>query len=199
MATKGRIDMLVRFSCLLLLLTGNSYSQRDKLLQADELKDGDELLSAFGKFIAAGVVLLVPLLCYLCYKAWRKLKAEGTSNRVADALSRRSTLLSTMTVSIPGFESLRELIVVDPYFANIMSNLGTTAHSDFLLVDGFLFRGNQLCVPKSSLRMKIISELHGEGHVGRDRTLQLVRDSYFGRQFGVRWRGTWSVVTCVKF
>ncbi|TXG69080.1 hypothetical protein EZV62_004015 [Acer yangbiense] len=58
MATKGRIDMLVRFSCLLLLLTGNSYSQRDKLLQADEIKDGDELLSAFGKFIAAGVVLL---------------------------------------------------------------------------------------------------------------------------------------------
>ncbi|KAK0595664.1 hypothetical protein LWI29_008854 [Acer saccharum] len=84
MATKGRIDMLVRFSCLLLLLTGNSYSQRDKLLQADELKDGDDLLSAFGKFIAAGIVLLVPLLCYLCYKAWRKLKAEDTKIQVGN-------------------------------------------------------------------------------------------------------------------
>ncbi|KAK0598347.1 hypothetical protein LWI29_033898 [Acer saccharum] len=50
MATKGRIDMLVRLSCLLLLLMGNSYSQRDKLLQGEELKDGDELLSTFGKF-----------------------------------------------------------------------------------------------------------------------------------------------------
>ncbi|TXG69082.1 hypothetical protein EZV62_004017 [Acer yangbiense] len=50
MATKGRIDMLVRFSCLLLLLMGGSYSQRDKLLQGEELKDGDELLSTFGKF-----------------------------------------------------------------------------------------------------------------------------------------------------
>ncbi|KAK3219766.1 hypothetical protein Dsin_013736 [Dipteronia sinensis] len=48
MATKGsRIDMLVRFSCLLLLM-GNSYSQRDKLQQGDELKDGEELLSTFG-------------------------------------------------------------------------------------------------------------------------------------------------------
>ena len=50
MATKGRIGMLVRFSCLLLLLTGSCYSQRDKLLQGEELKDGDQLLSTFGKF-----------------------------------------------------------------------------------------------------------------------------------------------------
>ncbi|KAK0596468.1 hypothetical protein LWI29_015923 [Acer saccharum] len=50
MATKGRIDMLVRFSCLLLLLMGSCYPQRDKLLQGEELKDGDELLSTFGKF-----------------------------------------------------------------------------------------------------------------------------------------------------
>ncbi|TXG69078.1 hypothetical protein EZV62_004013 [Acer yangbiense] len=50
MASKGRIDMLVRFSCMLVLLMGNSYSQKDKLLQGEELKDGDELLSTFGKF-----------------------------------------------------------------------------------------------------------------------------------------------------
>jgi hypothetical protein len=51
--------------------------------------------------------------------------------------------------------------------------------SEFLLVDGFLFRGNHLCVPDCSLRLQIIKELHGEGHVGRDRTLQLVKASYF--------------------
>ncbi|KAK1562848.1 hypothetical protein Q3G72_017918 [Acer saccharum] len=52
MATKGIIYMLVRFSCLLLLLMGHSYSQRDTLLQGDlgELKDGDELLSSSSKF-----------------------------------------------------------------------------------------------------------------------------------------------------
>ncbi|PKI36368.1 hypothetical protein CRG98_043241, partial [Punica granatum] len=45
--------------------------------------------------------------------------------------------------------------------------------------DGFLFRGNQLCIPDCSLRAHIIQQLHGEGHVGRDRTLQLVQSSYF--------------------
>ncbi|GJS92900.1 putative reverse transcriptase domain-containing protein [Tanacetum coccineum] len=48
----------------------------------------------------------------------------------------------------------------------------------FFLHDGFLFKGNQLCIPGSSLRLQIIKELHGEGHIGRDRTLQLVQASY---------------------
>ncbi|GJU76162.1 putative reverse transcriptase domain-containing protein [Tanacetum coccineum] len=50
---------------------------------------------------------------------------------------------------------------------------------DFFLHDVFLFKGNQLCIPDSSLRLQIIKELHGEWHVGRDRTLQLVQASYF--------------------
>ncbi|KAK0585247.1 hypothetical protein LWI29_025409 [Acer saccharum] len=84
-----------------------------------------------------------------------------------------------MTVSIPGFESFCNLLMEDPYSVNIITNLGSAENKAFLLVDGFLFRNNQLCIPESSLRVKIIKELHDEGHVGRDRTLQLVRDSYF--------------------
>ncbi|KAK1576040.1 hypothetical protein Q3G72_010377 [Acer saccharum] len=83
MATKGRIDMLVRFSCLLLLLMGGSYSQRDKLLQGEELKDGDELLSTFvqpkeikWRIIAIVGALVVILLCSLSYVARRKYKRK---------------------------------------------------------------------------------------------------------------------------
>ncbi|GJY59190.1 putative reverse transcriptase domain-containing protein, partial [Tanacetum coccineum] len=50
---------------------------------------------------------------------------------------------------------------------------------DFNIHDGFPFKGNQLCIPDTSLHLKIIKELHGEGHVGRDRTLQLVQAFYF--------------------
>ncbi|GJZ14188.1 putative nucleotidyltransferase, ribonuclease H [Tanacetum coccineum] len=50
---------------------------------------------------------------------------------------------------------------------------------NFNIHDGFLFKGKQLCIPNTNLRLKIIKELHGEGHVGRDHTLQLVRASYF--------------------
>ncbi|GKB41004.1 putative nucleotidyltransferase, ribonuclease H [Tanacetum coccineum] len=69
----------------------------------------------------------------------------GVSNRAADALSRRSNLLVSMQVDVPGLDVIR----------------------------------NQLCIPDTSLRLKIIKELHDEGHVGRDRTLRLVQASYF--------------------
>lgn len=42
--------------------------------------------------------------------------------------------------------------------------------------DSFLFKGNQLCVPKGSLRLKIIQEVHNEGHVGCDMMLKFVLD-----------------------
>lgn len=45
--------------------------------------------------------------------------------------------------------------------------------------DGFLFRGDRLCLPDCSLRLQLISEIHNEGHVGRDRTLHLLACSYY--------------------
>lgn len=103
----------------------------------------------------------------------------GVSNRVADALSRRSNLLVSMRVDVPGLDAIREQLAIDPYFSVVLQGVQSGLKPDFLLHDGFLFKGNQLCIPDSSLRLKIIKELHGEGHVGRDRTLQLVQASYF--------------------
>ncbi|CAA7034520.1 unnamed protein product [Microthlaspi erraticum] len=88
-------------------------------------------------------------------------------------------LLSTLQVSITGFSILPELYPNDPYFGKIWTDAQVGVGTDFLLFDGYLFRGAQLCVPECSLRLKIILELHSEGHVGRDRTLQLVTNSYF--------------------
>lgn len=104
---------------------------------------------------------------------------SGVTNRVADALSRRSHLLTTMKVEVIGFDLLPELIDEDRYFAKFVEKVKDGDTDEFMLVDGFLFKGNQLCIPESSLRLKIIKELHEEGHVGRDRTLHLVSQSYF--------------------
>lgn len=51
--------------------------------------------------------------------------------------------------------------------------------STYLIFDGFLFCGAQLCIPECSLRLQLICEIHGEGHIRRDRTLKLVLTSYF--------------------
>ncbi|GJZ53308.1 putative reverse transcriptase domain-containing protein [Tanacetum coccineum] len=103
----------------------------------------------------------------------------GVSNRDVDALSRRSGLLVTMQVDVPGLDVIRDMVTVDPYFLVVLQGVQAGKKLDFFLHDGFLFKGNQLCIPDSSLRLQIIKELHGEGHVGRDRTLQLVQASYF--------------------
>ncbi|KAK1414879.1 hypothetical protein QVD17_30640 [Tagetes erecta] len=104
---------------------------------------------------------------------------SGSLNRVADALSRRSNLLVSMRVVVPGIDTLMEQLMVDPYFSVVLQGVQSGQRSAFLVQYGFLFRGNQLCIPDSSLRLQIVKELHGEGHVGRDRTLQLVQSSYF--------------------
>ena len=107
-----------------------------------------------------------------------KHKARVT-NQVVDALSRRNNLLTAMRLEVSGFDSFCDLLDTDPYFPAIMFVVRASERSDFLLHDGFLFKGNQFCVMDYSLRLRIIQELHGAGYVGRDRTLQLVRDSYF--------------------
>ncbi|VVA38897.1 PREDICTED: reverse mRNAase, partial [Prunus dulcis] len=55
-------------------------------------------------------------------------------------------------------------------------------HVDFLLRDGYLFRGTQLCIPRTSLRDFLVWELHAgglAGHFGKDKTITLVADRFY--------------------
>ena len=70
--------------------------------------------------------------------------------------------------------------------------------TNFLMHEGFLFKGNQLCIPYCSLRLRIIQELHGEGHVGRDCTFELIHDSYFWSSIRKRWSVLWKGVGFAK-
>lgn len=100
----------------------------------------------------------------------------GVSNRVADALSRRHNLFAEIRITVPCFDSF---IATDPLFDAVLLKIQNGKQTDSVLQDGFLFRGLKLCIPESRLHLKIIQELHNEGHVGRDRTLHLVSNSYF--------------------
>lgn len=105
-----------------------------------------------------------------------KHKAE-TTNRVADALSRRASLLTRLDVEVIGFESLKELYPTDEHFRSIWQKLQVHPEFDeFLIHDGFL--GSRLCIPRSSLRDQLVREVHGGGHVGRDKTISNLEDRY---------------------
>ena len=101
---------------------------------------------------------------------------------MADNLSRRYALLSTLNVKLFGFEYIKELYVDDSYFANVFNACEKSAFGKFYKHEGFLFRENRLCVPKSSLRELLVREAHGGGlmrHFGVRKTLDVLCDYFF--------------------
>ena len=54
-----------------------------------------------------------------------------------------------------------------------------------MIQDGMLFKGSQLCVPRSFMRENLIKEKHGggiEGSFGQDKTIFIIREHYFWPQ-----------------
>jgi hypothetical protein len=84
----------------------------------------------------------------------------GKLNQVADALSRRYSLLNAMQVQVLGFDVVKELYKGDPDFGYAWKECSNGPYNHFLLQDGFLFKNNHLCIPQYSLREAIIKEAH---------------------------------------
>ena len=104
---------------------------------------------------------------------------SGKTNKVANALSRRHGMLTAMHTRVPGFSTFADFYPSDSFFGSIFYDTSNGVRGDYTIHDGYLFRDLRLCVADCSLRLQIVSELHNEGHVGRDQTLQLVTASYF--------------------
>ena len=85
----------------------------------------------------------------------------GVHNVVANALSRKHALVTSMQVQVVGFNVLKELYKEDADFGEIWKVCANKPFKGFVRVDGFLFKGNTLCIPSCSLRLSILDELHG--------------------------------------
>ena len=99
----------------------------------------------------------------------------GQHNRVVDALSRRVALIKALSVEIVSFDSLKELYAEDDDFKDVWELcVGTQFCDDFFIHDGFLMKGGQLCLPFTSICEKVIV-----GHLGRDKTIEVVKERYY--------------------
>ena len=107
----------------------------------------------------------------------------GIQNKVADALSRQSLLLTTLRTELVGFDCFKEQYATDEDFQDIWEKcLIHDNTGSFHIRDGFLFKGLQLCLPRGSIRDYIIREFHAGGlaaHTGRDKTIALVEARFF--------------------
>ena len=112
---------------------------------------------------------------------------SGITNRVADALSRRACLLTSFEAELPGMDQIKELYEGDEDFGHVWVKhaRGQPLGDDYLMQDGYLFKNDRLCIPRSSLRDKLVRELHSSdlsGHVGRDKTIASLEARYFWPQ-----------------
>ncbi|XP_020700689.2 uncharacterized protein LOC110112721 [Dendrobium catenatum] len=107
----------------------------------------------------------------------------GVNNRVADALSRKRSLLIQLQTQITGFDCLRDLYADDPEFCNIWKQCQLAQPpEDYSIRHGYLFKKNLLCIPVSSWRLQLIREAHSgalAAHAGRDNTLRQLQVRFF--------------------
>jgi hypothetical protein len=107
---------------------------------------------------------------------------QGKENIVADALLRRYAIVSTLNAKLLGFEYVNELYANDDDFASVYGACEKAAFGKFYRLDRYLFRGNQLCVPNSSMHELLVREAHGGGlmgHFGVRKTLDVLHEHVF--------------------
>ena len=103
-------------------------------------------------------------------------------NHVADALSRCHSFLSTMQTTVFEFDHIKELYAVDADFGKMWKRCLEGPQQMFVIKDGFLYYGKQLCIPQSLLRESIVRVAHEgglAGHFGHSKTLKLIRDNFY--------------------
>jgi hypothetical protein len=113
---------------------------------------------------------------------------SGTANKVIDALSRKCLLLQKFRVKTSGFDDLRDMYRDDLVFKEVYEAAKNpilrdrSQWAEYMIQEGLLFKDNQLCIPKCSMRENLLKEKHSGGlvgHFGNDKMFAKLNESYF--------------------
>ncbi len=108
---------------------------------------------------------------------------KGKENIIADALSRRYTLLNQLDYKIFGLETIKDQYVHDADFKDVLLHCKDgKGWNKYIVSDGFVFRANKLCIPASSVRLLLLQEAHGGGlmgHFGAKKTEDILAGHFF--------------------
>ncbi|GJY71311.1 RNA-directed DNA polymerase [Tanacetum coccineum] len=122
-----------------------------------------------------------------------ELEVRGRPMLEVDALSRKTTILVTISSEFVGFELV--IYASDEYFCDIWDKIEIKQHrDDFLVLDSYLFRGNRLFIPKTSLKSQLIKKMHEgglSGQLGRDKTIASIEKIFYWLQLK-RDVGAWA-------
>nr|GEW55560.1 hypothetical protein [Tanacetum cinerariifolium] len=108
---------------------------------------------------------------------------SGKLNKGADALSRKYALINSLHPKVMGLELLKHDYSSDPDFGELFSSCQNHATGKYHLSNGYLFRGQRICIPRHSIRLMLIKETHEgglAGHLGIDKTLAMPQNHFFG-------------------
>jgi hypothetical protein len=91
---------------------------------------------------------------------------SGTTNKVVDALSRKCFLLQEFRFKTLGFDDLRDMYRDDPDFKEAYEAVQNpilrdrSQWTEYMIQEGLLFKCNQLCIPKCSMRENLLKKKH---------------------------------------
>ena len=94
-----------------------------------------------------------------------------------------------LKLSNKGMEEYSKMILFIPFYSiqfpppkRSLSNAPRPILDDYTLQDGYLFKANKLCIPRSSVKDFLVWETHARGlagHFGQDKTIEEVERQFY--------------------